>query len=90
MKRIDRCMTIWLIAMLVMVFVILPATVIVTASISHNQRVADSTERKWGIIDRNFKCKTCSTDRAIFRTVSESTNKCELDTSVSAAVYGWK
>ena len=46
--------------------------------------------REWGIIDRNFKCKTCSTDRAIFRTVSESTDKCELDTSVSAAVYGWK
>ena len=38
MTRIDRSMTIWLISMLVMVFVILPATVIITASISIESR----------------------------------------------------
>ena len=35
MTRIDRAMTIWMISMLVMVFVILPATIIITASISN-------------------------------------------------------
>ena len=48
MNRIDRSMTIWMVSMIIMVVVILPATVVITAAISHAQRQAalDSTESK--------------------------------------------
>lgn len=46
MERIDRAMTVWMISIIVMVMVILPATVIITAHISHAQRTADNTEAK--------------------------------------------
>ena len=47
MTRIDRSMTIWMVTMIIMVVVVLPATVVITAAISHAQRTAvDSTESK--------------------------------------------
>lgn len=40
MNSIDRSMTIWMVVMIVMVFVILPATVLTAAYISHSERNA--------------------------------------------------